>query len=643
MATIPAKKFVNVTPATLAAGGSALDLNGLVLSTSTRVPSGTVDSFPNQAAVSSFFGPASKEAAVAGVYFGGFTNSSVKPGAILFTQYNQAAVAAYLRGGNISALSLSALQALNGTFTAVVDGYTHNAGTVNFAAATSFSSAATILQTALDASEPTEASVTGSFGATFTGTQTGTSLVATAVTGTIHIGDAVSGTGVAANTVITAQVSGTTGGAGTYTTNLSGTAATAAITALSATMDVTVVASGTVAVGQTVTGAGVAANTVITALGTGTGGDGSYVTSVQQPAVVVSEALTCVATAPTVIYDSQSGAFVITSGITGTASTSAYATGTLAPEILLTQTTDAVLSQGAAAATPIAFMNAVLGQTQDWATFMLAFNPDQSGNSQKLLFSQWTNEQDDDYAFVCWDTDASPTVTVPATGSLGYLIAQAGYSGTFLIYEPNDQNLAAFVCGCAASIDFTETNGRVDFDFLSQTGIVAGVTDETTLDNLIANGYNCYAAVGTANQGFTYLTPGSVSGPFDWMDSYVNQIQLNNAFQLSLMELLTTAKSIPYNNAGNAMIESSLADDISAALNFGTIRAGVELSSTQIAEVNAAAGVPIDTTLSNQGWYLQVLPASPTVRQQRGSPPCNFWYTDGEDVQQINLTSVNVQ
>lgn len=56
------------------------------------------------------------------------------------------------------------------------------------------------------------------------------------------------------------------------------------------TLTVSAVASGTLAVGQPVSGAGVTAGTVITALGTGTGGAGTYTVNTAQ--TVASEAMT---------------------------------------------------------------------------------------------------------------------------------------------------------------------------------------------------------------------------------------------------------------------------------------------------------------------------------------------------------------
>src|SRR5487761_2080482 len=99
MSSIPASMFVQVVPNVISAGGSALDLSGLCLTNSTRVPIGTVPSFPSALAVASYFGSTAPEAGLASTYFAGFDNSNVKPGAMLFAQYPVAPVGAYLRGG----------------------------------------------------------------------------------------------------------------------------------------------------------------------------------------------------------------------------------------------------------------------------------------------------------------------------------------------------------------------------------------------------------------------------------------------------------------------------------------------------------------------------------------------------------------
>jgi hypothetical protein len=214
--------------------------------------------------------------------------------------------------------------------------------------------------------------------------------------------------------------------------------------------------------------------------------------------------------------------------------------------------------------------------------------------------------------------------------------------GTFAVYDPNNTYCAPFVCGLIASIDFEEENGNVNPTYKGQTGLAAVVTDQTVLTNLENNSYNCIVAAATANQQFIFLWNGQITGKWLWLQPYVNQIWMNSNFQLSLMLMLTHLKSIPYNKTGEGYIHAALMDPINAAIKFGAIQPGITLSASQISQVNAEAGTAIDQVLSTRGWYLQILEATPTVRQNRGTPPCNFWFTDGGSVQKISMASVDL-
>jgi|GEM_PF-876486 len=115
----------------------------------------------------------------------------------------------------------------------------------------------------------------------FVGSVSGTTLTVTQVkNGTIAASQSLLGVGVTAETIITGQLTGTTGGVGTYSINLSQTessevlnsvAVGATITgSISGTTLTATAVTGTLYVGQTVQGVGVASNTVIVALGQGT-------------------------------------------------------------------------------------------------------------------------------------------------------------------------------------------------------------------------------------------------------------------------------------------------------------------------------------------------------------------------------------
>jgi hypothetical protein len=200
-----------------------------------------------------------------------------------------------------------------------------------------------------------------------------------------------------------------------------------------------------------------------------------------------------------------------------------------------------------------------------------------------------------------------------------------------------------FLGGGPAALFCGATTGPPTLAFRSQSGLAAEVTDATTANNLIANGYGFYGAYATAAQGFLFAYPGSISGLFLWADSYINQIWLNNQLQLALMTLLSNAKSIPYNTAGYSLIRAAMQDPINQALNFGAIRAGVTLSASQAAQINNAVGGQVAQVVQTQGWYVDIQNATPQVRAARGTPPIVFYYMDGQSVQKITLASVEVQ
>ena len=164
--------FVNITPGVVSAGGTALDLTGLFLTQNGYAPYGSVLSFPNQASVATYFGAASAEAQYSTNYFNSYDNSFTKPAKILFTRYPLTAISGFLRGGNLSALSLTALKALTGTIALTVGGTLFTSSTINLTSATSFSSAATLIQAAF--TSPTFAVTFDSVFNAFIFTTTGT-------------------------------------------------------------------------------------------------------------------------------------------------------------------------------------------------------------------------------------------------------------------------------------------------------------------------------------------------------------------------------------------------------------------------------------------------------------------------------------
>lgn len=338
----------------------------------------------------------------------------------------------------------------------------------------------------------------------------------------------------------------------------------------------------------------------------------------------------------TVAWDAVKSVFIFTSSTTGAASTIVEATGTIAAGLKLTSATGAILSQGDDVDTPATAMDMVKSKTQNWVDFMTIWEP---VTADKTAFAVWTNNQNQRYAYIVWDTDAQAIVN-GSTTNFGYLAKTAAYDGVVPVY--NTKELAAFVLGSVASIDFSRTNGRITAAFKSQPGFTATVTDQQIAANLLANGYSFYGAYATANDNFNFLYNGQMTGKWKWLDTFVNQVYLNSQFQLALMTLLAQVKSIPYNESGYSLIRAAMIDPITSALNFGAIRSGISMSASQKAQVNQAAGLDVSTTIEQQGYYLQILDPGAQVRGNRGTPVINFWYTDGGAVQKITVASIDI-
>jgi hypothetical protein len=158
----------------------------------------------------------------------------------------------------------------------------------------------------------TGGSVTGSMGATFTASADtdATKLVVTSVTGLISIGDTLDGTGITAGTKIVSQVSGTTGGAGTYQLDKTNTASAATVTAFGEVLKVTAVSSGTLEVGDPVSGTGIPSGAVIASIVSGAGGVGVYTLDTPATAYAASTTVTVVAGVAITNWKAESAAAV---------------------------------------------------------------------------------------------------------------------------------------------------------------------------------------------------------------------------------------------------------------------------------------------------------------------------------------------
>ena len=367
-----------------------------------------------------------------------------------------------------------------------------------------------------------------------------------------------------------------------------------------------------------------------------TGVDLSSATSFSDAASTIETALDNDLAGVTVTYSSLTGAFQINSPSTGATETISYASGTLAELLNLTETTGAVISQGSAALTQTANMNAIKQQSQNWVTFTTLY---MATDTEHLGLASWASSQGIEYLYVGWTNDARLLVQ-GGNSDIASQIEAAEYGATALVYD--NVMVAAFVLGCAASINWERYQGTINFAFKHADGLAATVTDETTAALLDAKGVAYVGKFATRNDQFTFLYPAAMFGRYGFIDAFVNTIWLKNVMQVSIMNGLTNAGRVPYNDRGYALIRAWLQDPVNRATNNGVIDPGVTLSESQKAQVYNETGKDLTTELWTKGYAILVEDAGAAVRVGRNSPNISVYYTYGGSVNRIEVASTAV-
>jgi phage tail sheath gpL-like len=168
--------------------------NRLVIILENNTPDNEVLTFTSLVDVENHYGTVSSESTIAKTFFA--TNPS---GTLSFTREGLGQ-RSHLIGANLSGDSLSQLQAINGPFSVTFNGNTYGSS-VTLASATSFAEAATLITAAINYHLPVVATTTGSTitpeTTNFTGSFSRAQLTVDSVqSGTVQVGDIISGSGV---------------------------------------------------------------------------------------------------------------------------------------------------------------------------------------------------------------------------------------------------------------------------------------------------------------------------------------------------------------------------------------------------------------------------------------------------------------
>lgn len=172
--SIKAGYLVAITPRTISAGASDLETNGMLLTKSALLPSGTpAMAFASAAAVAAFFGDASDEAVFAQQYFTGLTNQQKAPTSLVIGRRIDEDAPAWIRGGAISTDLAAFKKVTDGAMKITIDGAEKTATAVDLSSATSLSEVVQTIATALTGCTGSYDSTTNTF--TFTSSTDGAS------------------------------------------------------------------------------------------------------------------------------------------------------------------------------------------------------------------------------------------------------------------------------------------------------------------------------------------------------------------------------------------------------------------------------------------------------------------------------------
>jgi hypothetical protein len=292
-------------------------------------------------------------------------------------------------------------------------------------------------------------------------------------------------------------------------------------------------------------------------------------------------------TGATVAFNSVNSSFTLTGGAAGNIAI-AYATaassGTDVSALIgWDETGNPIISNGTPATSLTEILNTSIELSDNFATYAFigySFSVDDIN-----AIGAWNDTQNYQYMF-CGDVNADNYETIIA--------AAAGHSGMAINYNPymgQDNYLPAYIMPATilASTNYNNVNGTVNYMFQQfPNQAVAVDTNElaNTLDPLHIN-YN--GQTQKAGSKIQFYQDGYLADGTD-IAVYANEIWLKDAMITELLNLEIALDRIPANNDGLGLVNGTLQEVITEALNNGTISPGKPLTQTQKAYITQITG-----------------------------------------------------
>ena len=340
----------------------------------------------------------------------------------------------------------------------------------------------------------------------------------------------------------------------------------------------------------------------------------------------------------TLEFSSQFNAFIIKGVTVGATSTLSVPVGDIATALGF-NTETAVISNGQDANTMAQSMENLTNRFTNFVTFTTLA---EATDAEALELAQWATTNYNAgvlYLYVCWDSDAN-NLDSNSTTVIAEQFKAENVGATCVCYPSYE--MASFIMGVTASIAWDQANSTITYAFKHLSGFGADVEKTSEANALDAHKVNYMGNFATRNDNFILSYNGSMLGEWDWIDTYINAVWLCNALQVQLMAMFQSANRIPYNSVGYAKIRSNCKDIINRAINNGVIDLGVNISDAQKAELTSLLGGDYSDEIKNNGYYLQIVDATASIRQARKTPSINLVYTYGGSVHKLVVPATAV-
>lgn len=352
-------------------------------------------------------------------------------------------------------------------------------------------------------------------------------------------------------------------------------------------------------------------------------------------------------TLATVTYDTVNQKFTIDTKVVGVNKNMSYFVdnnNNIAYILKLREADGAVLSLGSLIKSPALNLDELYDVNKNWIGLTTIF--DVTVQTDYWLFqdiAKWVNNKDfgNRFAFVALSQETNMEIAGNNNTIKGAL-DNYGYKNTTICYHATDKTFASKILGILASVDYTLSNAIIQVankkTLLEQSFNATSTQEATTKFDVLTIKQVTFVAKIAANNpldNLNLIRGGYISGPFKFIDNFYNNAIINDAFQISLIKLMSDFKKTGYDQISVSAVKSTVNDIAKKALNNGTITINKQLTTEEINIIKSQINKDISVQIYNSGYYINVQLPSRSGQANRAPLIVYFYYTNSQGFSNI--------